>query len=141
MLIIRLQRAGKRHKPEFRIILAEKQSAASKKFQEILGYYNPRNKAYTVKDEPRLKYWIDQHVELSPTVHNLFINKELMTGSKVQAFKVPKKPVEPVAETAPAAEVPSDTAPAVEEAPAAEAPVEVPAETPVEAPKEETPAA
>src|SRR5689334_19758974 len=99
MLTIRLQRAGKPHRPEFRIVLAEKQSAASKKFQEILGYYNPRNKVFSVKDEARLKYWMDQHVELSPTVHNLFITKNILTGSKVQAFKIPKKPAEPAAET------------------------------------------
>jgi len=134
MLIIRLQRAGKRHKPEFRIILAEKQSAASKKFQEILGYYNPRNKAFTVKDEPRLKYWIDQHVELSPTVHNLFINKELMTGSKVQAFKVPKKPAEQAPTESGGVEPVAEEAPAV--APAAEAPADAPAEAAPEVPTE-----
>lgn len=133
MLIIRLQRSGKRHKPEFRIVLAEKTASASKKFQEILGYYNPRNKAFTVKDEARLKYWIDQHVELSPTVHNLLVSKSLIQGSKVQAFKVPKKPAEPEApatEAAPQAEPAAETA---AEAPAAEPTPEVPQEEKAEA--------
>src|ERR1041385_5824833 len=96
MLTIRLQRAGKRNRPEFRIVLAQKESSASKKFLEILGNYNPRTKEFAVKDEARLQYWIAQHVQISPTVHNLLVGKNLLTSGKVQAFKIPKKAAEPV---------------------------------------------
>lgn len=124
MLTIRLQRSGKKNMPEFRIILAEKTSAANKKFTEVLGHYNPRTKAFGVKED-RLKYWMDQHVTMSPTVHNLFVSKKLVEGDKVKAFTIPPKPV---TEEAPAAEsvaVAAETAPesaeSVTEAPAAEA--------------------
>lgn len=95
MLIIRLQRAGKKNKPEYRIILAQKTAAAQKKFLEVLGNYNPHTKAFNVKDEARLKYWIEeQHVEVSPTVHNLLVSKNLVSDKKVKAFTLPKKEVE-----------------------------------------------
>ena len=121
MLTIRLQRTGKKKQADFRIVLAEKTFSVSKKHQEILGSYNPHKKAFKVNSE-RVKYWISQHVQLSPTVHNLFVNQKVMEGERVRAFNTPKKPVEPVAET-PKAEV---AAPA--ESKPADAPVEVPAQ-------------
>lgn len=92
MLIIRLQRTGKKNSPDFRIVLAQKTASAAKKFVEVLGSYNPVKKAFAVKSEERLKYWIAQHVEISPTVHNLLVSKNLLDAKKVRAFNTPKKP-------------------------------------------------
>lgn len=120
MLIIRLQRTGKRNQADFRIILAEKTAAAQKKFQEVLGNYNPRKKNFRIAEE-RVKYWIGQNVEMSPTIHNLFVTKGLLSGTKVKAFSVPKKevPAEAPASAQPAAEAPAaESAPATEAAPA-----------------------
>ena len=97
MLIIRLQRTGKKNAADFRIVLAQKTASAAKKFVEVLGSYNPRTKAFAVKNEERLKYWIAQHVEISPTAHNLLVSKNLLDAKKVKAFNTPKKPAEPVA--------------------------------------------
>lgn len=137
MLIIRLQRTGKKNQADFRIVLAEKASPVEKKFTEVLGSYNPRKKAFVVKPE-RVKYWLDQHIALSPTVHNLFVTHKVMEGAKVKAFSTPKKPAEPVVAEKPAEAAPAESAPA--EAPAAEA---APAETPAPeaAPAPEQPAA
>lgn len=117
MLTIRLQRTGKKKQADFRIVLAEKTFSVSKKFQEILGTYNPHKKAFKVNEE-RVKYWVSQHVSLSPTVHNLLVTKGLIEGSKVRAFSTPKKAVEaapaPAAVTEPASETPASAeAPAV----------------------------
>ena len=101
MLIIRLQRTGKRNRPDFRIIVAEKKSSASKKFLEILGSYNPRTKALELKNKERLQYWVSQHLEISPTAHNLLVTQKLLDAKKVRAFNVPKKPA--VVETTPVA--------------------------------------
>lgn len=90
MLTIRLQRTGKKNQADFRIVLADKTAAAKKKFQEILGSYNPRKKTFQVKEE-RLKYWISQRVQISPTVQNLLISKSLLDGKKVKAFSIPAK--------------------------------------------------
>ena len=119
MLTIRLQRAGKKNKPEYRVVLADKTAAAQKKFTEILGSYNPHTKALNIRSQERLDYWmVEQHVPLSATVQNLFVTKEIIKGNKTKAFTIPKKEV--VAEEA------KETAtPAVES--------EVPAETPAEA--------
>ncbi len=107
MLTIRLQRTGKRNQADFRIVLAEKEAPVKKKHLEVLGSFNPRSKAFKVNDE-RVKYWISQRVEISPTVHNLFVTKGLVEGAKVKAFNTPKKAPEaaaPVAAPASATEI------------------------------------
>ena len=119
------------------MVLAQKTASAVKKFVEVLGSYNPRKKAFVIKNEERLKHWLGQQVEISPTVHNLLVSNKFLDAKKVRAFKTPKKPVEPAA---PAAEVKADAAPVVEPAPAevSAAPVEsvpVEAPAPAEAPK------
>ena len=91
MLTIRLQRTGKRNQADFRIVLAEKAAPVNKKIVEVLGSYNPRKKLFRVKSEERLKYWLDQKVAVSPTVHNLFVTNKILEGGKVKAFSIPKK--------------------------------------------------
>jgi small subunit ribosomal protein S16 len=161
MLTLRLQRAGSKNKPEFRIVLAQREAAANKKFVEILGNYNPRTKAFSIKDEARLKYWVEQHVAISPTLNNLLISKNLLNSSKLRAFNVPTKvkakraeeeakaKADAEAQAAAAAEAETAQADAAEttEESAPEAPVETPEqpteateETPAEEPKTEAPA-
>ena len=111
MLTIRLQRTGKKNQADFRIVLAEKEMPVNKKFVEILGSYNPRKKAFQVKEE-RVKYWILQRIEMSETIHNLFVTKGFVEGNKVKAFTIPKKPVAPAEASAPA--VPSESSAPVE---------------------------
>ena len=101
MLTIRLQRVGRKNQPVYRIVLAEKHRAATKKTVESLGVYNPRNKEFTVKEE-RVKYWLEKHIPLSPTVHNLFVTKKLIDAKKVHAWRPRKK-----AEAAKTADVPA----------------------------------
>ncbi len=133
MLTIRLQRAGKKNHSHFRVVLAEKTSHVSKKFQEILGSYNPHNKELVVKNAEKLQYWIDQNINISPTVHNMLVTKGILKADKVKAFNIPKKPVEAVKpEATPAAEAPKAET-ATEEA----VPTENAVETPAEAPKAE----
>jgi small subunit ribosomal protein S16 len=137
MLTIRLQRAGKKNKADYRVVLAEKTAASQKKFTEVLGSYNPHTKALNIRNPERLNYWVDeQHVELSATVRNLFVTNNLIKGDKTKAFTIPKKEV--VAEEAPATEVAEaieENAPAAVETPQTEAEsaaeAEAPAETPV----------
>ncbi len=150
MLTIRLQRTGKKNQADFRIVLAEKESPVNKKIVEILGSYNPRKKNVQVKEE-RVKYWIGQKIEMSETVHNLFVTKSLLDAKKIKAFTIPKKPVEPVKPEATAsssAEATADKPVAAVETPAeaveavaeVEAKIETPAEV-AEAKPKETPVA
>ncbi len=135
MLTIRLQRAGKKNKAEYRLVLAQKTTAAQKQVVEILGNYNPHTKALGIRNQDRLNYWIkEQHVELSATVQNLLITQKMIEGSKVHAFAIPKKEVVAEAPTEPAAAEEASEAPAAAETPAeVEAPAEAPAE--VQAPE------
>jgi small subunit ribosomal protein S16 len=143
MLIIRLQRTGKKNAADFRVVVAEKTAHASKKVNEVLGSYNPRRKTFQVNEE-RTKYWISQRTAMSPTMHNLLVTKGLLDAKKVKAFNTPKKPSEPAAAEMPAAEAPVE--PTAEAATPAEAPPVAPAEPVAETaspePKpEETPTA
>lgn len=113
MLIIRLQRTGKKNQADFRIVLAEKEAPVKKKITEVLGSYNPRRKIFQVKED-RLKYWLGQKVSLSETAHNLLVTKGLLDAKKIKAFNIPKKPAEAIVEK-----------PADVKAPAVETPVEV----------------
>lgn len=81
----------------FRIVLAEKHRAPKKKIVEALGIYNPRTKEFGVKED-RLKYWISQRVELSATVHNLLVTKNLVTAPKVKAWSPKKRQAAPTSE-------------------------------------------
>lgn len=136
MLIIRLQRTGKRNQSDFRIVLAEKASHVSKKVTEILGNYNPSKKLFIIKNPEKLQYWISKRVEISPTVHNMLVEKGLLKADKVKAFNIPKKPVEA---EAPAPQATAEAAPEAAAEPVAEAPAEpaeAPAEPATEAPSE-----
>lgn len=129
MLTIRLQRAGKKNKADFRIVLAEKTAASQKKFLEVIGAYNPHTKTLQLRDQERLNYWVnEQHVELSPTVRNLLVSKEVISGSKAKAFTIPKKEEASEAPVEPASTATETSAESVQEA-TSEAPAEVPAET------------
>jgi small subunit ribosomal protein S16 len=131
MLVIRLQRTGRSNLATYRIVLAEKKSAAKGKFQEILGHYLPTQKTPVLKvDADRAAHWIKLGAVPSDTVARLlkkdgvkgmddFITPYAKRRSKKAPAEVPAAPVQ----SAPAAE-----APAAESAPAAEAtPVEAPA--------------
>ena len=103
MLTIRLQRVGKKNQAAFRIVLAEKQRAVKKLAVEILGHYNPRTKEFGIKNPERLNYWIGQHVQLSPTMHNLLVTKGLLKGEKVKSWRPKIKEKEAVKTEAPKA--------------------------------------
>ena len=113
MLTIRLQRTGSKNRPAFRIVLAQKHRAASKKFLEVLGHYNPKSKEFAIKDSERLNHWLSKKVSISPTVYNLFVERKLVTGKKVKAWQPKKK------ETVAQAEPTAPTTPVVEAVPAA----------------------
>ena len=132
MLTIRLQRTGKNNQADFRIVLAEKAAPVQKKHLEVLGNYNPRKKDFKVNEE-RVKYWVSQRVELSPTVHNLLVTKGLLDQAKVRAFNVPKKPSTATASEDKPGELVAEVKPAeaVAESASQEAVTpEAPAETP-----------
>jgi len=134
MVVIRLARNGKKHDPIYKIMVAHKDVAATGKFIEQLGIYNPR-KAYeggiTFKKE-RYEHWIAQGAQPSKTVLNL-VNKLARDGFAQRPAPEKKKKAAPKAE--------ATEAKAEEKVEAAEG-EEKKEETPkAEEKKEETPAA
>src|SRR3989338_9486679 len=84
MLKIRLARIGKRKKPTFRFIVTETSRDTYGKALEILGHYNQFSKVCDVQKD-RILYWISRGAKLSPTVHNLFVDQNVIAGPKVKA--------------------------------------------------------
>jgi len=99
MLVIRLQRVGKKNQASFRVVLQEKTWSPKGKAKELLGFYNPVSKEKAFQKE-RIAYWIQKGAEPSPTVHNMFIDEGILQGSKIKAWQ-PKKKEKPAATEAP----------------------------------------
>ena len=90
MLKIRLQRVGKKNAPSYRVVLAEHTAPPQGKFQEILGFYNPRKKEKNFKKE-RIEHWLSKGAQLSPTVHNLLVDEGVLKEPKLKAWRPKRK--------------------------------------------------
>ena len=90
MLAIRLSRIGKKKKPMYRLTVAEKSKDPYGRALEILGSYNPFTKELVVQKD-RIEHWLGHGAQMSPTVNNLLIQKEIIKGEKVTASKPGKK--------------------------------------------------
>jgi small subunit ribosomal protein S16 len=77
MLTIRLRRIGRTHKPQYRIVVAEKHKHATKKIVEMLGFYDPISKDFKI-DKDRAKHWLDLNTEMSDTVKALFVKHSII---------------------------------------------------------------
>ncbi len=56
---IRLMRLGGKHKPFYRLVVADSRAPRSGKYIEALGYYNPTTEPSTIKvDEARAMEWL-----------------------------------------------------------------------------------
>lgn len=131
MLMIRLQRVGRRNDPSYRVVLTDKQNAPqSGKFKEILGSYDPRNDKPALKEE-RISYWIEKGAQPSDTVHNLLIDAGIIKGGKINVL--PQKSPVVSEEEEKQKDAPAET----EEAPTEDAPVEEPVQEEESAPEPE----
>ena len=115
MLVIRLNRYGKRNQAQFRVILQEKSKAPGHRHVEVLGSHNPHSKETILKKE-RILYWIGQGAEPSDRVHNMLVKAGVIEG-KIVAKKM-KRPEPKVVETPAAEAAPVEAEAKKEEAPA-----------------------
>ena len=105
MLMIRMQRIGRKNDPAFRILVLEKTSSPKAgTYTDQLGTYNPKTKALTIAAD-RVKEWIGKGAQVSPSLMNLLIEKKILEGKKTQliAKKKLEKNVAKKAEEAAAA--------------------------------------
>jgi small subunit ribosomal protein S16 len=136
MLMMRLQRVGRKNDPSYRIVVTDTRTGPkSNKHVDLLGSYNPKMGTVIV-DGARAKEWISKGVQLSDTVNNLLITHKVIEGKKIN--NLPRKsPVIDEAKVKAEAEAKAAAeAKAIAEAEAkaaAEATPEVVEETPAEA--------
>lgn len=105
MLIIRLQRLGKKKQPTYRLIVSEKHKDTQAGSLEILGHYNPtvNPKIKEFKTE-RIKYWLQKGAQLSDTVHNLLLEAGIVEGKKRKSVYLSNKRRAKIAEKVKVAE-------------------------------------
>jgi small subunit ribosomal protein S16 len=115
MLMMRLQRVGRKNEPSYRVVVVDKRTGPkSNKNIDQLGFYNPKLGVIEI-DGVKAKQWLSQGVQPSDTVHNMLVTKKIIDAKKINVL--PKKT--PIIKETPAAQA----APATEEA-ATEAPKE-----------------
>ncbi len=97
MLIIRLQRVGRRNHAEFRVVVTEHtRGPQSGNYLEVIGNYNPHTDAFSVNEES-VKKWISNGAQVSDTLHNLLVTHKVIKGDKKNVL--PKKnPIQKEAE-------------------------------------------
>lgn len=147
MLMMRLQRVGRKNDPSYRIVVTDKRTGPkSNKHVAILGSYNPKMDHIQL-DVDAAKDWLSKGVQPSDTVHNILVGQKVIDKKKVNPLpkKSPivdeeaiKKAEEEAAAKAEAEKAEAEAA--AEEAPAEEVAEEAPAEedkSEAEAPAEE----
>jgi len=127
MLMMRLQRVGRRNDPSYRIVVTDKRTGPkSDKHVARIGSYNPKLDHIQL-DKEAAKSWLSKGVQPSDTVYNILVGQGILEGRKKNVL--PKK--SPIVDE-------EALAKAQEEKAAAEAAVET---SDVEAADVETPAA
>ncbi|MBU1895978.1 30S ribosomal protein S16 [Patescibacteria group bacterium] len=92
MLMIRLQRIGKKKSPSYRLIVSEKHKNTQAGSLEILGQYDPTKDTKIVNlKEDKIKHWLSVGAQPSETVNNLLINAGVITGKKQKSVAISKK--------------------------------------------------
>ena len=88
MLKIRLQRVGRKHEPVFRIVVTDSKTASKKnrRFHEIVGSIDQRSKGQMTLDADRIKDFIGKGAQPSATVHNLLVDKGVISGKKINVL-------------------------------------------------------
>ena len=82
MLMIRFQRIGRKNDPAFRIAVLDKASGPKAgKYVDLVGTYNPKTKAVTLKPEA-IKSWMSKGAQVSPSLHNLLVKEGVVEGAK-----------------------------------------------------------
>ncbi len=88
MVVIRLQRAGGRNAPFYRVVACDSRRARDGRFIEKVGFYNPlKDPAEIELEMPRIQEWVSKGARLSETVGQLVRTYEKRGG----AAQIPEK--------------------------------------------------
>ena len=84
-----MQRLGRRHRPYYRIVLADARGKRQGEYKENLGHYDPRgedSKKFEVKTE-RIRHWLGNGAQLSEAVASLFKQQGINPKAAAPAAK------------------------------------------------------
>jgi small subunit ribosomal protein S16 len=89
MLMMRLQRVGRRNDPSYRIVVTDKRTGPkSDKHVDRLGSYNPKLN-HVQLDTKKAAEWLAKGVQPSDTVYNILVGQKVLEGRKRNVL--PKK--------------------------------------------------
>ena len=89
MLMMRLQRVGRKNDPAYRIVVTDKRTGVkSDKHVDRIGSYNPKLNQVQI-DAEKAKEWLSKGVQPSDTMHNLLVTHKVIEGKKINVL--PKK--------------------------------------------------
>jgi small subunit ribosomal protein S16 len=81
MVVIRMQRLGRRNRAFFRIAVAERRTRRNGPVIEQLGHYDPIEKDATKQlkiDDERAKFWLSKGAQPSDTVRDMLVKRGLI---------------------------------------------------------------
>ena len=89
MLMMRLQRVGRKNDPAYRVVVVDKRTGPkSNKNIDLIGNYYPKTGEINLNAEKVAK-WLAHGVQPSDTVYNMLVTHKLIEGKKRNAL--PKK--------------------------------------------------
>ena len=89
MLMMRLQRVGRKNDPSYRIVVVDKRTGPkSNKNIDHLGSYNPKMNHVQI-DKEKATAWLSKGVQPSDTVYNILVGQKVIEGKKKNVL--PKK--------------------------------------------------
>ena len=89
MLMMRLQRVGRKNDPSFRIVVTDKRTGPkSDRHIDRLGSHNPKMN-HVQLDAAKAKEWLSKGVQPSDTLHNILVGQGVIEAKKKNVL--PKK--------------------------------------------------
>ncbi len=89
MLMMRLQRVGRKNDPSYRVVVVDKRTGPkSNKHVDHLGFYNPKFNQIQI-DAEKAKDWLAKGVQPSDTMHNILVSQKVIDAKKKNVL--PKK--------------------------------------------------
>jgi len=139
MLMMRLQRVGRKNDPSFRIVVTDKRtSVKSDRHIDRLGSYNPKSNHIQL-DAEKAKEWLAKGVQPSDTMHNILVSQKVIDARKRNVLPRKSPIIDEAAVKRAAEEAKAKTDAEAAAKAAAEAPVEEVIEAPAEVAVDATP--
>ncbi len=89
MLMMRLQRIGRKNDPAYRVVVVDKRTGPkSNKYVDLVGNYQPKTGNIQL-DAEKIQGWLKNGVQASDTVHNMLVSADIVKGKKRNSL--PKK--------------------------------------------------